>query len=1707
MESAGQHIADVTNTLGMEEERPDKSVSQGADRKKLSLKRKKGAEAASGAGISSLEFKCLTASEKEAKERESTLSKLRQLRPQSETLSKNTKQQSRSLASPSRASAPVQGSENESKLLLSQGADKAALLHSPRRTQSSPAKASTPILSSSGIACPVCGLLLGAMSATKQEQHVNACLDRGEAAEGEEPAPAPAPASSGAVFILSETESASLTPRVTIRSESPLGPVATIEGEDNTDLFFCTLCQRELTHFAAALRMQHVNRCCDALQDRLDSLDNGSDPAPVPAAAAAPVPAAAAATSASTAAPPCPLCHRQLHVQAQSRGHITHLKRCAAAVGMTTANLIALLRAPPSPRKRQATLDAFVKRPVGLPAMSAEADERNSEEDDEFARDKRGAPPVRGSKRRREAVDPDMRMAMALSRSLVPSKPSTKRLTKEERLASTLPELLLGTASQLTRRVAEIVHRAISAVQERHVTWPGSPIVTLRFHYRIEDWFSGRLITELRLATIPPLESGGRGSDNGTIAPSMHVLAEDQGQRGSTVMERRAGAASWWELTSASHLCNDRRYLTGVFPAAMCALPDETSIVLAARGGVAGDLAALLDRLEWCDTVLACADGAVPVHALVLRARCPGLTLLNRCSIFGPHRFTLTAAPAQAVALLLRCLYVGPQSLPPRDAAAVVAVADALGCSELFSLSPAMLAAVADHAPITVSSCEHCLPAHTRSDSMAESASILEENAAHLDPLLLDELHMPAVPHQAHGTTSTLHGALTPAPQHNARALSRSTPGTHPPHVSAGSSPLPIVLPSPAAASTPAVRPQQFAQCRPAPFLSPTSPATTRATDAPPTLVTAAPPRDTAPTIPQGHAPRGPPAFLSEAPSLAARTRSTLTVSTVSTVPAHDVAVDRGHEQSPYWHGPGHGAVLRKGETGKTHMHDPPSFRREALSTAVAGVSVPEASHHHTHSAPVEPASQESLPRRSGDPSPARSLPATRSASKHTLPDPPRQHPQASIDTARGPATNTIDDLGRAAVKAAVSDGTRGATSDDGHQDGESVHAGGGFIVVDDSANAGGTKDHVSMAAGDAQADSLDTESEGMLSQLLKVCDEAEQTHAALVHSETNIDGDGQQDSSFLPFAAAPAAAPPLPLHELTPPRQGTVLEVRSRTAVPSPSAHTPPRLLVPPTRAYPSPSRLPSVLLLSSPARDLSQPAADAVKHAGSQHTPPKQSNALKRVTATKTSPTTKAHTVASPPTISSASSLNSDDLPAVLTALPRSGGMLPLSGRAPALPREPNQSKDERAGTMVEAAARPPNVKRARTFDDDDDDESLPPPASRTPTPVSRSSSVVPPAASGARTKAPARSHSPESPLPVFLTTTATVVAQRTPLRSPAPSRAVPTRALLSVQASPHSPCHPGQRGSADHLSTLSSSPLPQVLVPAIPPPPSITLPASATFGSSLLSPPRAIPVPAAAPVARASGGTSDDSMDEIFARVDTDVLGADDAAAVLHYSPPPRDHTPPVPASPLTRQRQRSRSASPDLPTVLLPARIAGSVPSLGSAPPTTAVVNGIPPIAAAAMVATIAARAGGKRPRKGTKSAAGDSEAGSVRTEPGPGAASLAGASQPAPSQPDSVAALELRVDGPEIDPAVLEACRAELESQTNDQLQAAMKRCGLRTSGVSRKRMIDLMARINAVRASQRRESRRGRGRGGSVGGGSGRAGSRASQSRPPSAPE
>ncbi|XP_074866451.1 structure-specific endonuclease subunit SLX4 isoform X2 [Carettochelys insculpta] len=145
---------------------------------------------------------------------------------------------------------------------------------------------------------------------------------------------------------------------------------------EESGLFFCQICQKNLSAMNATRREQHVNRC-------LDEMEKSQAP-----------------SSSNPPIPECPICGKQFHVP---KSRASHLKRCAVKMEVPPQLLL------------QAVHSQELALAEGVPVAPS----------NQLSRSKRkGSSKEKESKKKRktskvEATDEDLLVAMAMSRSLL----------------------------------------------------------------------------------------------------------------------------------------------------------------------------------------------------------------------------------------------------------------------------------------------------------------------------------------------------------------------------------------------------------------------------------------------------------------------------------------------------------------------------------------------------------------------------------------------------------------------------------------------------------------------------------------------------------------------------------------------------------------------------------------------------------------------------------------------------------------------------------------------------------------------------------------------------------------------------------------------------------------------------------------------------------------------------------------------------------------------------------------------------------------------------------------------------------------------------------------------------------------------------------------------------------------------------------------
>ncbi|XP_051551080.1 structure-specific endonuclease subunit SLX4-like isoform X2 [Myxocyprinus asiaticus] len=155
-------------------------------------------------------------------------------------------------------------------------------------------------------------------------------------------------------------------------------------------LFFCQLCQKDLSVMSPQLRTQHINRCLDASEDSASSASHHSHPRP--------------------RVPECPICGKGFKSE---KSRSVHIKRCSTDMGVSPNDLLQALR-------RQA-------------AESVNDSTANQSQQIGGTKRRNGVPAKKKSRRRAQQLDEDTMVALALSHSLLEQEREKVQEMKEER--------------------------------------------------------------------------------------------------------------------------------------------------------------------------------------------------------------------------------------------------------------------------------------------------------------------------------------------------------------------------------------------------------------------------------------------------------------------------------------------------------------------------------------------------------------------------------------------------------------------------------------------------------------------------------------------------------------------------------------------------------------------------------------------------------------------------------------------------------------------------------------------------------------------------------------------------------------------------------------------------------------------------------------------------------------------------------------------------------------------------------------------------------------------------------------------------------------------------------------------------------------------------------------------------------------------------
>ncbi|KAG7491329.1 hypothetical protein MATL_G00002480 [Megalops atlanticus] len=476
---------------------------------------------------------------------------------------------------------------------------------------------------------------------------------------------------------------------------------------EDAGLFFCQLCQRDLSAMTAERRSQHINRCLD------ESEDSGPRPPAPPAV------------------PECPICGKGFKSQ---KSRAAHLKRCSADMGVPPSVLLQALQ------RQAAETASDSASTTGQPPPAAGSKRR--------ALSDPNRPPRKKQRKKAPPMDEDTMVALALSRSMEEQKEKERELEREALLTAphtappaapapaadlrwrsdagkrrgkkkkkkgdppTPPPLLLvqdpsAALARLQDRVAALLFRARPPTPPtpayRASSLPGwagaAPLwqksalrdggaSSVQEYYTpelsplIEPWLSTAQEKQSVAAPVPaPLtpsvQPSRKDTDPGSVHPSPRVGSQtlcdlmDLAEEGMTLTQ--------WGYTRGPTQDKEASvadlHLSGFVPeSAESGAPTQSAPQQVALSRLTLDLSSMVNNPQLSDVQLQVDSGEVFfAHSFMLYARCPLLVQMVHDSGFGvqeegmasAQRVLLGEVPPEAVHALLQFLYTAHCPLTP----------------------------------------------------------------------------------------------------------------------------------------------------------------------------------------------------------------------------------------------------------------------------------------------------------------------------------------------------------------------------------------------------------------------------------------------------------------------------------------------------------------------------------------------------------------------------------------------------------------------------------------------------------------------------------------------------------------------------------------------------------------------------------------------------------------------------------------------------------------------------------------------------------------------------------------------------------------------------------------------------------------------------------------------------------------------------------
>nr|XP_048722768.1 structure-specific endonuclease subunit SLX4 isoform X4 [Caretta caretta] len=479
---------------------------------------------------------------------------------------------------------------------------------------------------------------------------------------------------------------------------------------EEAGLFFCQICQKDLSAMNATRREQHVNRC-------LDEMEKSQAP-----------------SSSNPQIPECPICGKQFHTP---KSRASHLKRCAVKMEVPPQLLL------------QAVQSQALALSDGLPVAPS----------NQLGRSKRkGSSKEKESKKKQktskvETTDEDLLVAMAMSRSLLEQirqeeaksvtsiklesalpikwKPGGDPETAHKRIQNRMAMLLTeevefpSTPPLPASRILEEEPRKAAWLlslpkEQRCILWEYStltgPCIPESFYAvgltpPILPW---KPVQQLQTSSNHPdpasLGLGNRTSDDPQADPDGEQQFLSCSQKDVQTLENLVELAgegltlTQWNIdvdhTGAVKQLRGESVasdipLSGFVPPSKVKMCQSGSLHTSSLRSLAVDFSGMVNNPHLSDVQFQVDSGEVLyAHMFVLYARCPQLTevvhgegfLVEEDGNLQTRRVLLSEVTVEAARAFLQYLYAADTSIPAQVLSDVGALAIRFGVSELISI-------------------------------------------------------------------------------------------------------------------------------------------------------------------------------------------------------------------------------------------------------------------------------------------------------------------------------------------------------------------------------------------------------------------------------------------------------------------------------------------------------------------------------------------------------------------------------------------------------------------------------------------------------------------------------------------------------------------------------------------------------------------------------------------------------------------------------------------------------------------------------------------------------------------------------------------------------------------------------------------------------------------------------------------------------------